>query len=344
MTSSADIVEVADGEQEVSLEKRFFNVRTFASFAVALVIIAYVVLRMDIDLRQTVAYIGQADPVLYILAVISFYLSFPVRAVRWRLILRNVGFTKDTVHLPSIGGFLEIILLSWFANCVVPAKLGDAYRGYLLKRSASVSFSTTLGTILAERIIDMLVLFGLLCLAGWRMFRGHLPPAVVSILLAGVVLVAIIAAVLLVLKVFSGRVERILPSRVRPIYARFSEGTLLSFQNLVPIGIMTLAVWGLEAGRFWAVCQGLGIHDVGISVVLFIALASSLLTTLPITPAGLGVVESAVIAVLLLLGGLGVIRDIDSNLATSVAILDRTISYWSLIAVGLVLFVVTKKK
>ncbi|MGQ9676402.1 MAG: lysylphosphatidylglycerol synthase transmembrane domain-containing protein [Chloroflexota bacterium] len=342
--SLTDIQSSDVGEPEVSLEKRFFNLRTLASFAIALAIIVYAVLRMDIDLGETMSYIARSNPLFFVLAIISFYLSFPVRALRWRLILRNVGFTSETVRVPSLAGLLEIILLSWFANCIVPAKLGDAYRGYLLKRNAAVSFSTTMGTIVAERIFDMLVLFGLLAMAGWRMFRGHLPPAVVSILLAGVALVAVLAVVLLVLKVFSGVVERILPSRLGSFYSRFSEGTLLSFQNLPILGVLTVAVWVLEAGRFWAVCQSLGIHDVGISVVFFIALASSLLTTLPITPAGLGVVETAVIAVLLLLGSLGVIRDIDTNLATSVAILDRAISHWSLIAVGLVLFVITKKK
>lgn len=344
-TGSSGVVMQPDiDEPEMSLEKRFFNIRTLLSFTVALAIIVYVVMRMDIDLGQTLAYIRRANPWYFALAIVSFYLSFPVRAVRWRMLLGNVGFTSKTVALPAMTGLLEIIMLSWFANCVVPAKLGDAYRGYLLKRSASVSFSTTLGTILAERIVDMLVLFGLLALAGWQMFRGHLPPTVMSILLAGVVMVAVLVVVLAILKLFSARVEHLLPSKASAIYSRLSTGTLLSFQNIPRIGALTVAVWGLEAGRFWAVCQSLGIHDIGLSVVFFIALASSLLTTLPITPAGLGVVESAVIAVLLLLGSLGVIQNMDSNLATSVAILDRVINYWSIIGVGLVLFLVTKKR
>src|SRR5579885_2192888 len=47
--------------------------------------------------------------------------------------------------LLGIPGLSLIMLLSWFANCVVPAKLGDAYRGYLLKEEARVSFSKTMG-------------------------------------------------------------------------------------------------------------------------------------------------------------------------------------------------------
>jgi glycosyltransferase 2 family protein len=331
---------------EVSLEKRFFNVRTYISFIIAFLIVAYLVWRMDIDAAQMISYIRRANPLMFALAIVSFYLSFPVRAIRWRILLGNVGLTDKTIRLPSTAGLLEIIMLSWFANCVVPAKLGDAYRGYLLKRSAGAPFSTTLGTILAERIVDMLVLFGLLALAGWRMFRGNIPQAIEMILLGGVALVFIIAIVLVIIKLFSDRVERILPGRFSSLYNRFSEGTLKSFtfKKLPWVVFLSGVVWLLEAGRFWAVCQSLGITDVGPAAVFFIALASSLLTTLPITPAGLGFVEGAVVGVLLLLGSFGIIHNMDSNLATSVAFLDRIISYWSLIAVGLVLFLVTRKK
>jgi hypothetical protein len=47
--------------------------------------------------------------------------------------------------------------LPWFANCLAFARLGDVYRGYLLKKEANVSFAVTLGTVLAERLLDLLV-------------------------------------------------------------------------------------------------------------------------------------------------------------------------------------------
>lgn len=334
----------APSERDVSLWRRFRNWKTLLSFAVAFGIVTYLVLRMDVDLGRTLEHISHANPWWFLLAIFSYYLSFPVRAIRWRLLLRNVGFKEQVCRLPSLGGLVEIIMLSWFANCIIPAKLGDAYRGYLLKREIGVSFSTTMGSVLAERICDMLVLFTLLVLAGLQMFRGKVPPEVLSIFVVGAVLVAIIIAVLVVIKLFRPHFERFLPQRFRPVYGRFAEATILSFQKLPALIALSGVVWALEAGRFWAVCQSLNIQGVGISVVFFIALASSLLTTLPITPAGLGLVESAVVAVLILLGNLGILQGISAELATSVAILDRSIGYWSVVAVGLVLFLITKRK
>ena len=59
----------------------------------------------------------------------------------------------------------EIIFLSWLVNCLVPAKLGDLYRAYLLKINSTVSLSRTFGTVFIERVLDLfaIVVFGLGC-------------------------------------------------------------------------------------------------------------------------------------------------------------------------------------
>jgi len=75
----------------------------------------------------------------------------------------------------------------------------------------------------------------------------------------------------------------------------------------------------------------LDVHDIGARADRP-ALMASLLTTLPITPAGLGVVETAIIVVLKWV-------DVTPSLATSVAVLDRLITYWSLILIGLILYI-----
>jgi glycosyltransferase 2 family protein len=53
---------------------------------------------------------------------------------------------------------------------------------------------------------------------------------------------------------------------------------------------------------------------------------------LPFTPAGLGVVEAAIIVVLKLV-------NVDPAMAGSIAVIDRVIGYWSLILVGTILYI-----
>ena len=114
-------------------------------------------------------------------------------------------------------------MLSWFANCIVPAKLGDAYRAYLLKAHAGVSFSKTFGTILAERIIDMLLLFIAAGRRGAGRFSGTLPAEVMSIMQVGLVLVVLVVIGLVAMRNLGGidraaRAEA-LPAPVRAVRA-----------------------------------------------------------------------------------------------------------------------------
>ncbi len=341
------------------LAKRFLNVRTLLSFAIGLAILAFVLSRVDVNVAEIRAKIVQTSLPLFAAALVLYYLTFLVRALRWQQLLANVGYANDeadangdgyrivdgrSIRLPSVFGLAEIVLLSWFANCIVPAKLGDAYRAYLLKSTAGVSFSKSFGTILAERIIDMLLLFSLLAASVLVAFSGALPAAILSIMQAGLVLVVLVIAGLMVMRNFSGLIRRFVPRRFRSHYGAFEHGTLGSFRAMPLVLTYSVIGWAIEAGRLYLVCMSLGLVGLSPAIILFVALASALLTTLPITPAGLGFVESAIVGILLLAASWGLAPGIDENVAASVAILDRVISYWSLIVTGIVLYVITRKR
>jgi hypothetical protein len=340
-------------EEPDPLSKRFLNLRTLISFVIGLAILGFVLSRVDVNVAEIRARLAQTNLPLFIGALLLYYLTFPIRALRWRQLLANVGYANGAdgagdgpgqYRLPSVGGFSEIVLLSWFANCIVPAKLGDAYRAYLLKNTASVSFSKTFGTILAERIIDMLLLFTLLAISVLFAFSGTLPDAIMSIMQVGLVLVVLIIAGLFVMRHLGGVIARFVPGRFRGHYTLFEQGTLGSFRAMPLVLTYSVAGWAIEAGRLYLVCLSLGLLSLSPAIVLFVALASALLTTLPITPAGLGFVESAIVGILLLAANWGLAPGVDENVAASVAILDRVISYWSLIVTGIILYLVTRKR
>ena len=58
----------------------------------------------------------------------------------------------------------------------------------------------------------------------------------------------------------------------------------------------------------------------------------------------LGFVETAIVGILLLAASWGLAPGVDENVAATVAILDRVISYWSLIITGIVLYLITRKR
>lgn len=337
-------VEAIELEPE-PLSRRFLNKRTLLSFVIGFGILAVVASRMNVEASAIIARLSQADPRFYLLGFVVYYLTFLLRGLRWQRLLRNAGFETDHgVKLPSIGGISEIILLSWFANCIVPAKLGDMYRAYLLKRATRASFSMTFGTILAERIIDTLLVFVLLGGSAMVVFSGHLPATIMTVLQAGAVLAAVVIIGLIVMRHLGDVIVRFVPGRYRAQYGRFVQGTMGSFRGLPFVLLLSLGAWVVEAVRLYLVGLSLGVEWVSVTMILFIAMASALLTTLPITPAGLGFVESAMVGILLVAGRMGIIPGMDEALATSVAILDRSISYWSLVLVGLAVYLIRRRK
>ncbi len=289
--------------------------------------------RVNIDLRQVGNNIRQANLPLYLTAIVVYYLSFPARGYRWRRLLRNAAVEDG--NIPRVRDLGEIIYLSWFANSLVPAKLGDLYRGYLLKKESGIPFSLSMGTIVAERLLDFVVLVVLMGTAGLISYRGHLPTQVVQLLgiTFGIVVAVLIG--LLFLRQFGMAVERLLPERLARLYATFAGAMLLSFGRMPELLGYTLAAWACESARVLFVTLALGV-TLPLPMVVFIGLLAALLTTLPLTPGGLGFAEAGLTVALVLYG-------MDRELAATVTALDRTISYLSLVVGGFVVYLVSKK-
>ena len=124
--------------------------------------------RFDLDPAEVWADDAARQPGLFLAGLRGLLFGLPAArpALADAAEQRRLFAGQEAARCPAIAGLIEIIYLSWFVNCIVPAKLGDAYRSYLLKRDAGVSFSRTIGTILAERMIDLLILFSLLLRLG----------------------------------------------------------------------------------------------------------------------------------------------------------------------------------
>jgi len=334
---------VADSPAEISsaqlsLSKRLLNWRTLVPLAIVLALLVYTAQKLQINPGQTWAAMRNANMLFFLAAFLTYYLSFPIRAARWRLLLENVGYTgQGAIVLPKTGKLLEIVYISWFANAIVPAKLGDFYRAYLLRQEAGVSATRTFGTVLAERLLDLAVLLLLFLAAIIVSLRENLPDflrAGLYITLA-IVLLGIVA--LFLLRIFRAHIRRFIPQRFQNYYDHLQEGTLGSFKRIPLLGLLTVIIWLCEAGRFFFVALSLNLIPGGLlhigAAAMFIALGEALLTIVPFTSGGIGLVET---------GMLGMIALFTSarNLGAAAVLLDRTISLFSILLIGLIVFLV----
>jgi len=326
-----------DLEEQVSLRRRILNIRTLGSIAFGLLLL-YLLSRVafgrSFDWGEVARLIGQANPGFLLLAFIAYYATFPLRGFRWRYVLArsgmSVGFRDAT----------EILFLSWFVNCLVPAKLGDLYRAYLLRGNFGASLSRTVGTVFIERVADIIVIATLALSAGYWSFRGRSRPEIDTLFVIGFAVAAALIVLVVVLRLLGGHVGRWLPARVGTLWDRFHEGSIgsLTVRSVPVILVLTIGIWVLEGARLYFVIRALGLPEVGlgISSSIFVALSAALLTAIPLTPAGFGFVEAGIIGVLFLYG-------VPEEPAAAVALVDRGLTILTVIGLGGMLYAFSAK-
>jgi uncharacterized membrane protein YbhN (UPF0104 family) len=324
------------GEGAVPITTRLRDRRTQLSIIVPIFVLVLFALALPgFQLDRLVDYILNANPWWLLAAFVIYYLGFPLRGYRWSILLRGIGARV------RVRDSTEIIFVSWLVNSVVPAKLGDVYRAWLLKINFPVSLSATFGTIFIERVFDLMAIVVLGLGAAFWSFRDGLSDTVRVIMGIGVLVVVVLAVALFTLRNFGSRlVHRLpLPASVVALYDRFEVGVFSVDRRQIPlVAVLTGLIWTTEALRLLFVVDALGFDiSLGISGAFFVALVASLLTAVPFTPAGLGIVEVGIV------GLLTAVYQADPTEAAAIALVDRAISVLSVIVLGFIAYLLSPK-
>ena len=309
-----------------SAKSRMLSLPTLLFLAVAGAFLYFLVLRFDINPSEIWTNLKDSNPWFLLLAFLLHYTAFAFRGARWRLLLRNVQGPGEPP--PSVAYCSGLILISGFVNLVTVFRLGDAYRSFLYSSETQHSFSQTIGTVLAEHIVDVFIMFSLLVLAALLLLATGVDTPWLFVALASI-LPVIIIAVILFMRFFRTRVLRFLPGAFGEAYLRFHRGAVGSFSQLHLIVLLGALGWFAEVARLFFVTEALG-FSISLPLVIIAALANAVLTLLPI--GGLGVTEFGVAEFLT--------RSLARSAAGSVIVVDRAISYLSVIVLGGLFFVV----
>lgn len=89
--------------------------------------------------------------------VLSLFISFAgllSRAYRWKYVLEPLGYKT------SLWNRYHALMIGYIMNLTIP-RAGEATRAAMLYRSDGVPFSTSIGTIIGERAIDLVMLVGI---------------------------------------------------------------------------------------------------------------------------------------------------------------------------------------
>ena len=215
------------------------------------------------NLAEVAGEIRDAAPGDLLLALAATGLTYVLRAYRWQTMLQPIG------RVP-LGLAFRTTVIGFAANTLLPARVGEVIRPYLLARRARLSATAAFATIIVERMLDVvtiLALFGAFVLF-LDPVAARADPAVYAAVKAGGGFAAVGAAIgLLAMFILAGhperigrtlqRAERVLPPRLAHVVARlgrtFAEG-LAVMRRPGPLAgslLLSFPVWLSIATTIW---------------------------------------------------------------------------------------------
>jgi hypothetical protein len=291
----------------------------------------------DVRLEEVLRQIASARPGPLAAAVVIATLTFPLRLIRWRLLLRDErGEPYPTAPL------WHAIALGFMANNVLPLRAGELVRSYTAARLAGARFTTVISSVAVERIFDGLTVIALLSLALLSPgLPGSITVAGTSVAqlarVGGVIgLVALLGAILVVAAPLAAErmVRRLLPhaqlaDRIVYLIEGIRQGltVLRSPSRLVRVVFWSLVVWLVNALGFYV---GFAAFDIPVGYTGALLLQGLLILgiSIPSTPGFFGPFEAVIVAVLAIYG-------VSSSLAFSYALAFHITTFVPITLLGL---------
>jgi len=271
---------------------------TLVTIAVT-VVFSYIALS-DIDFSEVWRALRSCDYWWLIPALIVFGLGNVARALRWRSL-----FAPG--RRPPPGPTLDATMIGYFYNNIMPARAGEAARVVVLTRRSSAPLVETVGTIVVERLYDIVAILAIFFVAQpWLAHVSWFRAAAI----AAIALALVIAGIAAVLVIYGDRPLRILlrplgrlslfsGDRLEKTVVELAHGLsgLRNRQVAIEAFLWTIAAWMLTALCSYLVSVAFHLH-LPFACGVLVAVAVGLSMILPSPPAAIGVFEGAAILAL----------------------------------------------
>jgi glycosyltransferase 2 family protein len=296
----------------------------------------------DVSFAQVWLTLRASSLHLFIASALTATIIFPLRAIRWRVILEPVAGNV------SLGALWRSTAIGMMVNNVAPARAGELARAFALTREdPRIRFTPAFASLAVDRIFDAVVVVVLLVIAmvaspfdagttiaGQPVTRVAWAAGVIAVGALGV-LVAMSLYPRLVVVVFDATAGRLAPRlavRGRSLLESFISGlgALRSPTRFLRVFGWAVAMWVLNAFAFWLGFLAVGIH-VPFTAAMFLMGIIAIGVAIPSSPGFFGVFESFAKAGLVLYG-------VPTDLAVSWALGFHILSFLPITIIGLYYF------
>jgi uncharacterized protein (TIRG00374 family) len=204
---------------------------------------------------------------LVIVSIVLTAISYIVRAERWQYLLEPLGRTH-------FGPVLRATVIGFAASAVLPARVGEVIRPFVLAKREGLNATSTFATIIVERVLDLVAVLTLLAI-----YLLWLDPGMEArdstvfraIRVGGLTMAPVALAALLVMFFLGGhpdalhawllKAERVLPASLARAVARLAQTFAAGFavvrrpQRLLAAMGWSLVLWVVIGGGVWAVAR-----------------------------------------------------------------------------------------
>ena len=231
------------------------------------------------DFKQS---IQQIDFVYFLLATIFLWGSVWLRGIRWKWLFNDSAS-------PSVASLYRAELIGYFGNNVLPLRLGEILRAYIVGKENNLPKSFVFGTVVLERLMDMfaLIFFGIILLFLYPFEEGW----VGDYILKGGSVILIVIFVLIIISRFKLKSTE---NKILRIFNQIMDGLLsIRKESIIPVVISSILIWSIYLLDVYLIQRAFQ-FNLSWTQSLAILVISSLVLSIPSAPGMIGTFHAAV--------------------------------------------------
>jgi glycosyltransferase 2 family protein len=264
-----------------------------------------------VDLAEVGAALQRVNFGALALAIPLVFVELVLRGMRWARLLAPMAPI-------SVSRSVAYLAIGYFANSMLPARLGDVARAYLAGRSFGISRLGVLGTVVVERAADGLFILALVAVLGISVAGGGSLATTATWLaaIAAVGGIAMLGAIAYLRGSSGGRIR----SGVRSLLDRVLRGTdaLRSPAGFATVAALTVAAFAPAVAMFAVIAGAAGVQ-LSLAQAALVMGGLALSTSIPAAPGSIGTYEFVGLTIMTTLG-------IDAEVALAVVVLVHMVA------------------
>ena len=277
------------------MSKSFISaLRNLTPLGLGIFLIYYSLSTITADQRTLIwSYIEQAHPIPILISIVFGVLSHLSRAYRWKFLLNPMGYNPSFINLTGA------VLVNYLTNLGIP-RSGDVLRVTVISAYEKIPFSKGLGTVISERVIDLVMMVLLVFSAiyvGGDWVQEQLGGSTILLVSFGVFIGFVAAIIAFPFLINTKRFPYF--SRIKDFFLNIFQGiiSIRSIPNALAFWAHTVFIWLMYVLMFWAIQFSLPEAALLSPKVVLIGFVAGGLSIV-VTNGGIGLYPIAVAAVL----------------------------------------------